>query len=422
MIDDPKDVAVLDDGPIGLRFKGLPPDAAELTLAEFGNERRPLFRGGFTWPLMTLRRNAIEHNATLLAGFAQAHGLALAPHLKTSMSPLLAEVALRRGAWGVTVAMPHQARVFMALGVDRILVANEVLDGEFLAEVGGWTASAPDRRLLCLVDSVAGAELMDRSATAPLEVLVDIGHAGGRTGVRDVETFDAVVQAVADSARLRLRGVSCYEGSVSHSREEAELAKVRSFLQVVRDRADQVADRVDGSMIVSAGGSIYFDCVSEVLSPSAFGSCDVVTILRSGAYLTHDDGLYAAISPLGEAVAEQRRLLPAIRVWAQVLSRPEPGLVIVGAGRRDLNEDSGLPQPVEVRDRAGEAPRSTGSWRVTTLNDQHAFCEVPTADPVAPGDLVAFAISHPCTAHDRWTAPVVIDDNHQVVAVARSYF
>lgn len=419
----PSDVAVLDDGPIGLRFKGLPADAAGLTLSELGEQRRPLFGGGFSWPLMSLRRSAIEHNATLLADFAASHGLELAPHLKTSMSPMLAEVALHHGAWGVTVATPHQARVFMALGVPRILVANEILDGDFLAAASDWTAASPERRLLCLVDSVAGAELMDRSTTGPFDVLVDIGHAGGRTGVRDRASFDAVVHAVANSAHLRLCGVSCYEGSLSHSREESELDKVRAFLQVVRERAESIATQVtDGPMIVSAGGSIYFDCVSEVLSPSAFAARDVVTILRSGAYLTHDDGLYAAISPMGQAVAEPRRLLPAIRVWAQVLSRPEPGLVIVGAGRRDLNDDSGLPRPVELRDPTGSAPRALDTWRVTTLNDQHAFCEVPEADPAAPGDLVAFAVSHPCTAHDRWSAPVVIDDDHNVVAIARCYF
>ncbi len=35
---------------------------------------------------------------------------------------------LERGAWGITAAVPHQARVYRAYGIGRIFLANEVVD------------------------------------------------------------------------------------------------------------------------------------------------------------------------------------------------------------------------------------------------------------------------------------------------------
>lgn len=416
---------VLEDGPLGLRFKGLPPDAAALTADELAAQRRPLFGGGFSWPLMTLRTSAVEHNADLLAAYAARFGLGLAPHLKTSMSPRLADYALRRGAWGVTVATPHQARVFMAAGVHRVFLANQLFDAALIADAGEW-ARVEDREFVCQVDSVAGVERLSASATAPVDVVIEVGHAGGRTGARDADTFEDVRAAALAAPNVTLRGVTAYEGSLSHSREKSELERVREFLREVRDLAARLAADVDErGLLVSAGGSIYFDCVAQVLAPAAFGDTGVptITLIRSGAYLTHDSGLYAIISPLGEETPEPAaRLRSAITVWGQVLSRPEPDVVIVGAGRRDLNWDADLPTPHEVRDRAGDHPRAATRWRTRELNDQHAFCEIPTDDPARPGDLVAFTISHPCTAHDRWTAPVLVDDRDIVVGVARCYF
>jgi D-serine deaminase-like pyridoxal phosphate-dependent protein len=72
------------------------------------------------------------------------------------------------------------------------------------------------------------------------------------------------------------------------------------------------------SAIATAGGSTYFDVVADELAG------DWRTILRSGCYLTHDDGLYRRTSPLKEG------LRPALSVWAQVLSRPEPHLAVAG--------------------------------------------------------------------------------------------
>src|SRR6266511_2563242 len=48
-------------------------------------------------------------------------------------------------------------------------------------------------------------------------------------------------------------------------------------------------------VVVSAGGSAYFDRVAEILGPLAGDQTRVV--LRAGAYLVHDDGFYREVTP-----------------------------------------------------------------------------------------------------------------------------
>lgn len=421
---------------IGHQFKGLPADAEDLTLAELAGQRRPLFSGGFSWPAMTIRLSTVEHNAALMAEYARSHSLQIAPHLKTSMSPRLAMIAEANGIWGVTVATPFQAQVFLAAGADSIFLANELVESDFARQVSAWQ-QGQDHRFLCYVDSVHGVEILDAHAQNGLDVVLEIGHAGGRAGVRTLPEAAAVARAVKNSRHLRLRGAGGYEGSVAHERDAEGLHAVRSYLRMLADAVRLVAtDCVPGApIVVSAGGSLYFDCVAEILAPEQFPGLDVITIIRSGAYLTHDSDFYARRSPLDGDLAQANagaegvsaaalpdRLLPSIEVWGQVLSRPEPSLVIVGAGRRDVNTDSGMPVPVRTVSAGGTDSRLLRGWQLYQLNDQHAFIEVPTEDPAQPGDLVALAISHPCTLHQRWSAPLLLDDEDRVVDIARSYF
>ena len=129
----------------------------------------------------------------------------------------------------------------------------------------------------------------------------------------------------------------------------------------------------------------------------------VRTILRSGCYLTHDDGLYRRTSPLREA------LRPALRVWSQVVSRPEPDLAVLTMGRRDVSFDQDLPVPYGL------------TARVVKLNDQHAYLRLG-GDRVEIGDWLEFGISHPCTVFDKWPMIPVLDGHGRVVDLIRTFF
>ena len=112
-------------------------------------------------------------------------------------------------------------------------------------------------------------------------------------------------------------------------------------------------------------------------------------------------------------------LRPAIELWAQVLSRPEPGLALLGAGRRDVGFDAGLPVPLRG---VHEGVASRISGEVTELNDQHAYLRLAAGTALAPGDLVCLGISHPCTTLDKWRVIPVVSDDGQVIDTVHAFF
>jgi D-serine dehydratase len=372
-----------------------------------------------TFPAMVLRSSALESNVATMAAWCRSRGVELAPHGKTSMSPEITRRQLESGAWGITAATIDQVRTFVEMGVRRVLLANQLVDPVGIA----WLASAldanPSLTVVGYVDSVAGVELLDRllaeaGLSRRLPVLVELGVPGKRTGARTVASGAAVGRAAASTSTLSVVGCSAFEGVVGHDRDEPTLTAVASLCGSVRRLGLELAGSgviADAPPILTAGGSTYFDVVAASLS----GPEPSTVVLRSGGYVTHDDGLYFVATPLPSD------LHPAIDVWAYVLSRPEPGRVLVGAGRRDVPFDVSLPIVRSASSLLGD-PRDVSGVEVVSLNDQHAFLDVPETCDLAVGDRICFGISHPCTAFDKWrTVPVVADDG-TILEIAHTLF
>ncbi len=389
--------------------------------------RPSLFDGGFAWPVLTVRRSAVAANVSALAGFAAAHGFVLAPHAKTAMAPALIAAQQAAGAWGSTVATGHQALLLRRFEVERVLLANLVLDPTVLS----WLAAEVQRGFSAYlqVDSIAGVTAAAAAAAGvgaagaaagaggadggvPVAVLVELGHAGGRTGARSLDELSAVAAAVAAAPGLRLAGVTGYEGGVPGG-----AGAVRGFLDRLAAAARLVAPHVVGELLVSAGGSAWFDLVVERLTADAVPA-GARRVLRSGAYVTHDDGFYAERTPFTRVAGG---LSPALAVWAQVLSTPEPGLAVVGMGKRDVSFDEGLPVALEVRAPDGSRRPAVG-LTVTRLNDHHCYLDVAPGAHVDAGDLLRFGVSHPCTVFDKWRAVPVVEDDDTVSDVLHTYF
>ncbi|MFJ3661851.1 alanine racemase [Streptomyces sp. NPDC090119] len=405
------------------RFKGLPPDAAGLTVGELAAERRNLFTGGFATPVLALSAERLAHNLALMETYADRHGLAFAPHGKTSMAPQLFARQIEHGAWGITVAVPHQVWVAREFGVQRIFLANELVDAAALRRIAAELAADPDFRLVTYVDSVRGVELMDAALTGaarPLDVVVELAAGeGARTGVRTEAECAEVAAAVAATDTLRLVGVAGYEGEVPKADPERVAAYLRRLtaLAAALD-AEGLFDKAD-EIVVSAGGSAWFDTVAEVFAEVPELSRPVLKLLRSGAYVSHDDGHYRRITPFNR-VPEEGALEPAFRLWAQVVSRPEPGQAFVNAGKRDAAYDLDRPEAQVVRRDGVERP-ATGVT-VTALSDQHMWLATTAEADVMVGDWIGFGLSHPCTSFDKWQLIPVAEADGTVVQYVRTFF
>ncbi|MFC7531268.1 alanine racemase [Actinoplanes sp. GCM10030250] len=371
-------------------------------------DRPSIFAGDFTWPLLVVRRSAVEANIATMADFCRRHSLDFAPHAKTTMAPGLIEAQLRAGAWGMTVATPNQALVLRRLGIERVLIANEILDPSalrWLAEqcAAGW-------EVYFQVDSIAGVNAA-AAAGGPFRVFAELGHVDGRTGVRTLDELEDVARAVAAAPGVELVGVTGYEGQLP------DQAGVDEFLDRVVEGFERLekAGLLPKDPILTAGGSAWFDRVAERFA-GVSGRARV--ILRSGASVTHDDGFYRERTPFVRVPGEGT-LTAALEIWAQVISTPEPGLAFAGMGKRDAPFDEGLPEPLEIRGLDGSLRPATG-LRVSKLNDHHTYLAVDGVT-VEPGELIRFGISHPCTAFDKWRDIPLVDEDRRVVDVLHTY-
>ena len=371
-------------------------------------------------PVAVLAESSLLHNARWLREFCDAHGFLAAPHAKTSLSPELCALQLAEGAWGLTTASAAQARTVFGMGTDRVLIATEVIDAVPLRDLMTDVVAGPGRELVIFVDSVRGIQALESAArdagadSARVGVLIEVGHRGGRTGVREQADAVELAEQVDASSRITLRGVGGYEGTIASTRTAQSDAAVDAYLRNVVQLATVLRERglVDDRQVISVGGSMYLDRVAVALSPVVASGATV--LVRSGCYITHDHGLYDAAARVTPSLPPLR---PALEVWSRVVSQPEPGLAILNAGRRHVSHDSGLPVPLRLM-RAGDGSDvDASSTSVTALSDHHAFLRFPENLDVQVGDIISLGISHPCTTFDKWNQLVVLDDDRRKVGL-----
>ncbi|ALE04998.1 hypothetical protein AL755_05010 [Arthrobacter sp. ERGS1:01] len=365
------------------------------------------------FPQLRLNIAALDHNIEVMADWCRDRNVVLAPHVKTTMSAPIIERQMAAGAVGVTVATVDQVGTVIGWGRRDILVANQVVDGFGLGRIKAWLDADPSLTVRILADSAAGVALaasVFAGAGRALEMLIDVGTLAGRTGVRSAAEAREIAALIVTAPGLRLVGVAGYEGVVANSRDAVNVDAVDRHCALTRDIFVDLADLFETSApIFSMGGSAFPDRVVEFLPTTVPGT---VNLLRSGCYATHDHGTYAGVSPIPG-------LIPALTVRALVVSTPEDGLVVVGAGKRDLPYDAGLPPVLAVYSANGTA-KADATATVHKLFDHHAV--LLGASGVAVTDIVEMGISHPCSAFDRWPEYLATDAAGAVVDVWHTDF
>ena len=423
---------ILDD-----TLKGIPGGVDPFPVSAAGAQQWNLLAEDLPLPLAILKRSAMDHNSTWMRRFLDTSGAVLAPHGKTTMSPQLFHRQIEDGAWGITLATVDQNQVARRFGVQRILLANQLVGKQAIRYIMDTLGQDPNFDFYCLVDSVDGVRTLGESARAaglrrPLQVLLEGGVARRRTGCRSHEEAMTVARAVREFAPyLALRGVEGFE-SVIHGPTEAEtetsIAAFIEFLCEIARGCEAEGLFAEGPVILSAGGSAFYDIVAGVFATLDLGR-ETLTVIRSGCYLTHDSIMYAAYArqmlarwPEARDLGEPPRA--ALEVWAYVQSRPEPGRAILALGKRDCSYDAGLPKPLTwYRPGGRTGPEElVGGCTSVEVNDQHLFMDLPDSAPLAIGDMVAFGISHPCLTFDKWQVIPIVDDDYNVVSAIRTFF
>ncbi|MDR9771991.1 alanine racemase [Rhizobium hidalgonense] len=420
------------------RVRGFPPGHPPLPPAAIGMQGWRPYDGRMGLPLISLDRQAFTGNVELMMAYVKSHGAEIAPHAKTPMSTALAEALLAAGAWGTTVADIRQAAVLLKAGQRRLILANEIGGIAAARRLAALLGHYPDAELHVFVDSTVLVEALrsawqERADLPPLGLLLEFG--AGRAGLRGAEAAATILDAIlaVETPAFQLTGIAAYEGAAATANAEETMLRIEALMAMTSDFLPTIRARIGKArpLLVSAGGSVFFDVVVARLSAAVAVDPASRLVLRSGAIFFHDHGVYerglAGLDARGglrvgdKMVSAAGGFRPALRVWAEVLSRPEPKLAISGMGMRDVAMDQGLPRPLALY-RNGAYLGNLESAEVFRLNDQHAFLAIAEDSDVSIGDVIEFGISHPCTCLDRHAILYGLDPDHSVTAAYLTSF
>lgn len=416
----------LDHTPLPPGLKGLPPERGgdPWTPAGLRNGGLNALRDLPT-PFGVLRGSAMEHNAAVMDRYCADNGLLLAPHGKTTMAPALWRLQFENGSWALTVALPHQAVTAHRFGVRRILLANEAADPRSLESLV-LLAARPDVEVYSFVDSVAVVSAyraaIGRTGVQPngLRFLIDIGVPDGRTGCRSKAEAEAVAREIERTGTAVVGGIGGYEGLAGKDHTEGSLASVKSYLDSVtgifRD-FDRRGVFAGGQPVLTIGGSEVFQVVCEYIRHELASVGSYRLVIRSGCYLVHDHGHYAAVGASVQPGWAYTPFRGALEVGATVVSRPQRNLALLNVGRRDIGFDTGAPTVIDPLPARGGAPLP-----IVGLNDQHAYVRPDDPADLPVSTAVRVGISHPCTTLDKWRVLLVVDDDYDVVDTVTTIF
>jgi D-serine dehydratase len=420
---------VLDD-----KIRGIPAGTEAFQAGDIGARSWSVTAGDLSYPILTVNEAAYQSNRDAIFQYAREQQVLFAPHAKTPMSQDIALDLVESGAWGLSVANLQQASVLLSSGIKSILLANQI-GGEANGErLGRLLVRHPEAEIVSFVDSetaLAAAVRAGETAGRPQPVIIEVGLA--RSGCRTVEAAQALIEIASRSPYLRLAGVASYEGAVASDDEAATQEAIAALNALSVDvfvsmrRAEPRA-----RLIMSSGGSQFFDLIVEGLKPAVEADGNADLMLRSGAVFFHDNGVYAramrrldarkGFSLDGRIVEASAIFEPAMRLWAEVLSLPEPCLAICGLGMRDVSFDQGFPIALSAWRAGQKVLELSNATSIEKLNDQHGFLRLNGHLPLAVGDIIEFGISHPCTCFDRWRTFFVLDDNHLVTSAHQTFF
>ncbi|AVA24782.1 alanine racemase [Rhizobium sp. NXC24] len=420
------------------RVRGFPPGNPPVPLAAIGKQGWKPYDGRMALPLISLDRQAFSSNVELMMAYVKSRGAEIAPHAKTPMSTALADALIAAGAWGTTVADIRQTAVLLKAGQRRLILANEIGGAAAARRLAALLAGYPDAEVHVFVDSTALVDALrsawrERGDLPPLGLMVEFG--AGRAGVRSSDAAAAILDAIvaAETPTFRLTGIAAYEGAAATSDAEETMLRITALMAMTAEFLPKVRSRIgtERPLLVTAGGSVFFDMVVVGLSSAVAADPACRLVLRSGAIFFHDHGIYerglAGLDARGgfrigaELASAASGFRPALRVWAEVLSRPEPRLAICGLGMRDVAMDQGMPRPLALY-RNGARLADLRGAEVLRLNDQHAFVALADGSDVSVGDVVECGISHPCTCLDRHAILYGLDPDHSVTAAYLTSF
>jgi D-serine deaminase-like pyridoxal phosphate-dependent protein len=324
-------------------------------------------------------------NARRVAAYADEHGIAWRPHVKTHKSTLIARMQLEAGARGLTVATLREAEAMSTLTGDLLLAYPPV--GE--AKLARLTALPESLDLKVALDS---REVLDplaaaaRAAARMVGVLVEQDVGLGRVGLPGSRAVVALARRIAEQEGVAFRGVMFYPGHIRMNAAEQD-----------RHLAEVSARLAETLGALEAAG-LHPEIVSGGSTPTLWRSHEVegLTEIRSGSCIFNDrEALDVGVARVDDV---------AYTVLATVVSTAVQGRAVVDAGSKALAK--------ETRGGGGfgvllDRPEVT----VVGLSEEHGILDLATTDwRPAIGERVRIVPNHVCVSVNLQDRLLAMDD------------
>lgn len=335
---------------------------------------QPGSRWQLATPALVLDLDGLEENIARMAGFCEAHDIALRPHAKSHKSVEICRRQIAAGAVGICCATLGEAEIMAAGGVAKITITSPVA-GE--AKIGRLAALNAGTSGLIAVsdhpDNVDALNLAAEAENAPLRLLVDLDIGHHRTGAATVDAAVDLARRIEAASHLEFAGVQAYGGHLQHIPDfSARTAAAGEASQRLRDAVEALdAAGLEPGIVTGAGTGTY-----EIDT-----KLGLYTELQAGSYIFMDvEYADAALWPDGGRPFES-----ALFVQATVVSANHSGQATTDAGLKAFATDGPLPL---IARRAPEG--ATYSF----TGDEFGCITLPPGEELALGSIVECMVPH----------------------------
>jgi D-serine deaminase-like pyridoxal phosphate-dependent protein len=322
-------------------------------------------------PAVAIDLDIVERNLRRAQAYADAHKIALRPHIKTHKIPEFAHRQIALGAHGITCQKLGEAEVMADAGISDILITYNLIGPAKMARLVALRRRVDIKVVADSAEVVQGLSAAMSAAGLTLPVMVECDTGAHRCGVVDPEDAARLGVLIAKSPGLHFLGLMTYP---PHGGIAAANIWVGRALEACRREGLAVE-------MVSSGGTPDLAHAHELVG---------VTEHRPGTYIYNDRSLVERGACGWEDCA--------LSIQATVVSHPSAERCIIDAGSKSLSSDTlGL----NGYGRIVEYP----ALEITGLSEEHGHVTIPPGSKSpAIGERVSVIPDHACVVtnlHDR---------------------
>ena len=328
-------------------------------------------------PALLLDYGAMQQNMAVMDGILQDSPMKLYPHYKSHKCTQIAKLQTEHGAAGITCAKLSEAEDLAQVGIEKIVLANQVIQYEKLPKLANLARRC--RLTVCVdsADNILDLEAACAEEKAMLYVLVEYNVGLHRCGADTFEETLELARLVSEQKHLRFYGIQAYAGHLAH---EADAEKRKRLLLEIEEDVRRLKDYLEenGLKVFHVCGGSTGTCMDKPQNT-------VYTQLQSGSYLFMDSSYEKLNLPFRQALF----------VLTSVIS-VRKDRVVVDCGVKSLTMDQRPPYFPAYPDARLD------------FSEEHTTIFVEDSD-LQPGDMIMCVPGHCCTTTNTFDRIHVVD-------------